>query len=271
MHRTITSVALCISASLLGACASGPTYQQVASTFPAVDQDHGRIFFLRDDKFAGSAVQPEIRLNGIVVGRSKPGGFFYVDELPGQYTVTTATEVEEHISFDLAAGQTRYVRTAVSMGILVGHVAPTLVWPDSALAELQALHYVRNEAQPAATVSNAAPLPAGNQIRRSTYAGKPVLLSSHSVWDRNCQSVSVPQIDVVQHPAHGRLDVKEGDFVISEQSGFKCAGSKVHGALVSYVPEKGFIGVENIRYTSSGSPGVVREAVIEIVSAPQPQ
>jgi hypothetical protein len=43
----------------------------------------------------GAAVQRAVKLNGEVVGKAVPQGFFYVDRPPGDYTVTTATEVEK--------------------------------------------------------------------------------------------------------------------------------------------------------------------------------
>lgn len=89
----------------------------------------------------GALIQPEIRLNEQVVGRSVPGGFFYVDETPGDYTVATTTETKKTITFALRAGDTKYVRTSISMGILVGHITPTLDDPDTAPQEIEQLKY----------------------------------------------------------------------------------------------------------------------------------
>ncbi len=69
-------------------------------------------------------------MNNEVVGRSVPGGFSYVDRPPGKYAVTTATEVENAVTFQLAAGETKYIKTSVTPGILVGHVTPTLEFPE---------------------------------------------------------------------------------------------------------------------------------------------
>lgn len=55
---------------------------------------HGRIYFFHLDTFGGATIQPEIKLNDKVVGRSVPGGFFFVDEEPGECTVSTSTEVK---------------------------------------------------------------------------------------------------------------------------------------------------------------------------------
>ena len=86
-------------------------------------------------------IQPDILLNDQVVGRSTAGGFFYVDEPAGAYTVATATEVKRTVKFTLHTGETKYVRTSISMGVLVGHVTPTLDDPETAPQELEGLKY----------------------------------------------------------------------------------------------------------------------------------
>ncbi len=76
-----------------------------------------------------------------MVGNSVPGGVFFKDVKPGNYVVATATEVERRLSFTLTAGQTRYVKTSVSIGILVGRVVPELVDPEVGSLAIQELAY----------------------------------------------------------------------------------------------------------------------------------
>lgn len=136
--------ALLISAGVAlvaSGCASGPEYKDVASAIPTLAADHGRIYFFRSDSFGGAAIQPDIKLNDTVVGRSTPGGFFFLDEQPGEYSVSTSTEVARVVKFTLHAGDTKYVRTSVSMGLLVGHVTPTLDDPETAQQEIETLKY----------------------------------------------------------------------------------------------------------------------------------
>lgn len=134
------------AALLAAGCASGPQYKDVASSIPTLSPDDGRIYFFRSDSFAGAMLQPEIKLNDKVVGHSKAGGFFYVDEPAGSYTVATSTEVTRTVTFDLKAGETKYVRTAVSMGVLVGHITPTIDYPENAQSEIQTLKYIGDAA-----------------------------------------------------------------------------------------------------------------------------
>ena len=119
---------------VLSACAaSGPKLSEMRSSMPQLRPDQGRIFFYRPSSMLGAAMQPNIMLNGKVVGESKPGGFFYVDEAAGAKEVSTSTEVERKLTFTLDRGQTRYVRTAVGFGVVAGRVYPELV--DNATAE----------------------------------------------------------------------------------------------------------------------------------------
>lgn len=109
---------------------------------PALKAGYGRVYFTRPGDLQGSAVQPEIRMNNEVVGRSVPGGFFFVDRPPGQYSVATATEVENVVTFQLAAGESKYLKTAVTPGIFVGHITPTLEFPEQGQSDVGRLRYV---------------------------------------------------------------------------------------------------------------------------------
>lgn len=111
---------------LVTGCATGLSYQEAASTIPTVPSDQGRIYIYRTAVFA-TGVQPVVRVNGEVVGRARPRGFFYVDRLPGTYEITTATEVEGSMTVFLEAGEVNYVRLDVQMGLLVGRITPLLV------------------------------------------------------------------------------------------------------------------------------------------------
>ncbi|RKT25636.1 uncharacterized protein DUF2846 [Paraburkholderia sp. RAU2J] len=142
MKNLIRTLAFAGSAALLAAgCASGPQYNEMASSIPTLAADHGRIYFFRSGLVIGAAIQPEIKLNGMVIGHSKPGGFFYVDEPAGQYTVSTETETEKTLSFALDAGETKYVRTSISMGLLVGRIVPSLEQPDTGAKDIAELNY----------------------------------------------------------------------------------------------------------------------------------
>jgi hypothetical protein len=102
---------VCRVGFLLASCASPRGLDEPPLQIPALKPGYGRVYFTRPGEFAGSAIQPEIRMNNEVVSKSVPGGFSYVDRPPGQYAVTTATEVENAVTFQLAAGETKYIKT----------------------------------------------------------------------------------------------------------------------------------------------------------------
>lgn len=139
LKTLVTSVFVTLVAS---GCASGPQYKEVASSIPTLKEAQGRIYFYRSNSMFGAALQPSINLNGTSVGKSQPGGFFYVDEPAGQYVVSTTTETEKTVSFKLDAGETKYVKTSVGFGLLVGRIIPSLESPDEAVKNLEDLHYV---------------------------------------------------------------------------------------------------------------------------------
>jgi hypothetical protein len=85
----------------------------------------------------GAAVQPEVKLNGEVIGKAVPKGFVYLDKAPATYEIMTSTEVDRKLSLTLDKGQVRYVRLDISMGFFVGHVYPELVDSDVGEKEIQ--------------------------------------------------------------------------------------------------------------------------------------
>ena len=141
-HKMMVRPALAgLLALLLAACANGPQFSQMQSSLPALSADNGRIFVYRSTVL-GAAIQPSVKINGDAVGSAVPRGFFYIDRPPGDYEITTITEVTRTLSLHLDAGQTRYVRLGISMGFFVGHVYPELVDDTTGASEIQELHYI---------------------------------------------------------------------------------------------------------------------------------
>jgi hypothetical protein len=85
-------------------------------------------------------VHPNTKLNGTVVGSSQPGGFYYVDRPAGTYQTHATTEVERMISFARAPGETKYIRTSPSFGVLIGRINFELVYAAEAEAEMASLY-----------------------------------------------------------------------------------------------------------------------------------
>ncbi len=125
---------------LTAGCASGPAFNDMKASIAPTPTSQGRIYFYRTATY-GTAVRPDIYLNGTVVGGAIPAGFFYVDKDPGKCEVVASTEAENKLTFMLEKGQTRYVRLDMRMGFLVGHVVPILVDESDGAKEIQDTKY----------------------------------------------------------------------------------------------------------------------------------
>ena len=122
-------------------CATGPKFTEVKSSIPSLSQDKGRIYFYRSGTMFGSGIQPSVKLNGVVVGDSKPGGFFYIDVPPANYEVVLSTEVDKKLTFMLDKQEQKCVRMSVGLGVLVYRVYPELAEPAICDAEIQDMSY----------------------------------------------------------------------------------------------------------------------------------
>lgn len=122
---------LALLASLAAGCASGPRIDAVEKDLRPLAADKSRIWFYRTG-FLGAAITPDIRLNGTVVGTAISSGAFFVDRDPGNMEVVSGSEVEKKLTFTTEAGDTRYVRMAVGLGVIVYRIHPELV--DEAMA-----------------------------------------------------------------------------------------------------------------------------------------
>jgi hypothetical protein len=111
-----------VAAGLVGCSASGPRHSEMEQSLPSLGENEGRIYFYRNS-ILGAAVQPEVSLNGQVVGKSQPSSFFFVDRPAGSYRATARTEAEGSIDIALRPRQTAYIEMSISMGLLVGRPA----------------------------------------------------------------------------------------------------------------------------------------------------
>jgi hypothetical protein len=138
----VRAAVLAAAAPLLAACATGPTFAELHAGEPTVATDSARIYFYREASMVGSAVQPSVYVNGVVVGSAVPGGYFYIDRPAGDYDISTTTEKVESIKTNIKPGDIRYVRLDIGMGLVVGHILPTLVMPEQGAAEIVNCHFV---------------------------------------------------------------------------------------------------------------------------------
>ena len=113
-----------------------------------------RVWFYRDYEPYESLSRPYVRMNGRIVGISEPGGSFYRDVPPGQYTITVdswGTDVNQFPVVNLAAGEIIYAKVeslsawSSDGGSRGGYKRDTfyvrLIPPQLALAELPSHPY----------------------------------------------------------------------------------------------------------------------------------
>jgi hypothetical protein len=119
---------------LLSACASGPTYSQWSAGAPALAPEKGRIFVYRESSIIAAGLHPSVSIDGVKVGDSVPGGFFFVDVAPGKHVVTMWPENMNVLDVTLAAGETIYVETPLT-GPNLSIQYPVLALRDKSVGE----------------------------------------------------------------------------------------------------------------------------------------
>jgi hypothetical protein len=146
---TLRLLPLCFALLITACAATGPKFNTVENSFAVLSPGKARVFFYRVAS-EGAAIRPEIRLNGVVVGKAEPRGAFFKDVEPGNIEIATASEVEKKLTFTVEPGETRYVRFAMGFGLVVGRVIPQLVSEAEAKKEMAELAYTgasSNESQ----------------------------------------------------------------------------------------------------------------------------
>lgn len=130
----------------------GPLIASPAASAPLGD---ARIYFYRGSSIMGLAIQPEIRLDGVPVGRSQRGTWFYVDRPAGAYTASSSTEAESALALDVLPGQAYYVESSIAPGFLVGRVNLTSQGEAVAEREIASLRYTGSLPNPPPPLSAA--------------------------------------------------------------------------------------------------------------------
>ena len=151
--KVLAKIAFILIVTLfLGGCATkGPSFSELAPSINELPSNAGRIYLYRTTIIFGAALQPEVKINNEVVGKSIARGFFYVDKEPGNYEIMTSTEVDGKLSLVLEEGQTRYVRFGVStVGVYFGflfidHLYPELVSSEVGHEEIQNCKYTGDQ------------------------------------------------------------------------------------------------------------------------------
>ena len=139
---------------VLGGCAqngSEPSPLAESATSPTIDlpspppPGQGRIYFYRSDLPLMVALAPEVIVNGRQIGEAAYEAVFYRDALPGRYEVFLASSPEEPIYFSLAAGDLRFVKTVVDIGLTGTSLTAELVEEAKARREIEAQRWAQSK------------------------------------------------------------------------------------------------------------------------------
>jgi len=138
----------------VAACSSGPApppFASIAAGIPALAPDRARIYFYRYYQLYVSMARPYIRLNGMHVAISEPGGVLYRDVPPGTYLISVDSQglyPDQNKTVTLAAGQMLYVRVDSMKGYDAGFdnydpevFVVTLISPEQAKADMYTLKF----------------------------------------------------------------------------------------------------------------------------------
>ncbi|WP_246795436.1 DUF2846 domain-containing protein [Burkholderia perseverans] len=144
--RTGAALTVLATTIALAGCASRPQkpiYRDMWASVPAPAAGQGRIVFFRSQAKLGMASGDHVKVNDQPAGEIPGGGFFYLDEPAGQYTVTTSSAPDRPLTFYLMQGETKYVRMVVPFALVAGPLTPSLESdPAKVREELSMLRYV---------------------------------------------------------------------------------------------------------------------------------
>lgn len=100
------------------------------SSIPAPPEGKGQIVFFRDKKFTGGAISFIVREEEAELGKLSNGTWFVHVAEPGAHAYTVHSEAKDVLNLEVEAGETYYVSSSISMGVLAGR--PNLSPSDQA-------------------------------------------------------------------------------------------------------------------------------------------
>jgi hypothetical protein len=80
-----------------------------------------QVVFFRPAKFTGAAMGYIVREGTAELGKLRNGKYFVADVEPGAHTYTVHSEAKDNLNLEVEAGETYFVSSSISMGLMVGH------------------------------------------------------------------------------------------------------------------------------------------------------
>jgi hypothetical protein len=96
-----------------------PTAASTVSSATAGDMQTGTVVFYRIRRFVGSALEPSVYCNDQELANMDNGRYFKAALAPGSYICRSTDQTV--VSFNLAPGETRYMRVEILTGFMKGH------------------------------------------------------------------------------------------------------------------------------------------------------
>jgi hypothetical protein len=135
----------CLLLSVNGCMATGQPFSAVQSGFPPLGDDAGRIYFYRSTgSVYGVAQHSKILIDGTMVGRSVPGGVFYVDVPEGKHTISLPSQGmanDNALSVRITGGETIFIKTWVGASGLGGRTNMEVTEPEDARPVIKTLTF----------------------------------------------------------------------------------------------------------------------------------
>jgi len=130
-------------------CASGPVYQDYASTIESPAPGRGRVYIYRPSALPlADVVGVVVHVNDAVLEHwPRPRTFVVLDQPEGEVRIRIYSG---EVSFPLQSGETRYVKIRASHGLGATSLYLELVGPEQGRTEIEGLRLVGEETEPAA-------------------------------------------------------------------------------------------------------------------------
>lgn len=118
-----------------------PAAPAPAATVAPKAPDHVHLVFYRSKRFAGSALEPSIYIDGKQIARMDNGRYFIVDLPPGPHGIGS-DDKSSAINLNAKVGTVYYIRTDIETGFWKGHGRLTMMMPEQGSAEYKKCKYL---------------------------------------------------------------------------------------------------------------------------------
>jgi len=143
-------VTVLVAATMLAACASGPTGSEILNV--GLKPGSARLVIYRTNP-VGLLIQPDFVVDGRKAGTAQPGAFVMCDLSPGKHSVSVSnipialplSNAPDAITVTLRAGTTTYLRADPQMGIVAGTITLTHVADGQGRADVASLTRIETD------------------------------------------------------------------------------------------------------------------------------